>query len=38
MTTNYTIEEMETMLTKLFQTLEEMETTIEDYEEWVANH
>ncbi len=36
-TNNYTIEEMETMLAKLFQTLDEMETTIEDYEEWL-NH
>ena len=32
---NYTIEEMETMLVKLFQALSEMETTIEDYEKWI---
>ena len=38
MTTNYTIEEMEAMLTKLFQAIDEMEATIKDYEKWVADH
>ena len=30
--TNYTIEEMEVMLTKLFQAIDEMEAIIKDYE------
>ncbi len=38
MTNNYTIKETEEMLAKLFQALAEMETTIEDYEEWAVNH
>ena len=36
--TNYTIEEMEVMLTKLFQAIDEMEAIIKDYEKQVADH